>query len=490
MATKTFHPVNNDKAGDAINWTPSGAPAPGDTLILPSGPIYLGSEGGDLAGDTLMLGVTNATSSVAIDMRAGATLTTTTVSGCIVNAEINVAAKATLQLGQSNPDTANYTVNIASGGILQAGYNMAINGSIKVNAAPGALFENDGISNNAGMMAVINADVIGVGSFTDGIAYSHLGFLEFGRSVAATETVNLRGDQERGNVTLAIDSPKDFHAAITLYDGTIDLKGITADSYNYDGTTLSLVRSGAVVNTLRLQNTTTNGQPDAPIEPLYVSQNGSDVQIFAGAGVPPSNLLPLFQPPQTPTVTNNFLITDTSTGTASAAVGEVYTGPVAGLQHQFINLSPDNLAIAAVAPNSFIHSGAGTDSIDVSRAGGNNVLDGSTGSNFLVGGTGNDTFFVDNRAAAADIWSTVVNFHSGGAVTIFGVTPTGFSFDWEDNQGAVGSTGLTLHATASGKPTASMTLAGYTSADLSNGRLGFSFGNDVAGNPYLYVHGT
>jgi hypothetical protein len=39
---------------------------------------------------------------------------------------------------------------------------------------------------------------------------------------------------------------------------------------------------------------------------------------------------------------------------------------------------------------------------------GNNVLDGSTGSNFLVGGSGHDTFFIDDRAATSDIWSTWV----------------------------------------------------------------------------------
>jgi hypothetical protein len=58
-----------------------------------------------------------------------------------------------------------------------------------------------------------------------------------------------------------------------------------------------------------------------------------------------------------------------------------------------------------------------------------------------------------------------------------------------DGQGAAGFTGLTLHATAAGKPTASLTLAGFTSSDLSNGRLSVSFGTDPAsGSAYLYVH--
>jgi serralysin len=63
-------------------------------------------------------------------------------------------------------------------------------------------------------------------------------------------------------------------------------------------------------------------------------------------------------------------------------------------------------------------------------------LDGGTGSNFLTGGSGTDTFFVDNRGVSADTWSTIVNFHNGDATTIWGVTSSGFSFDFEDNQGA------------------------------------------------------
>ena len=139
-------------------------------------------------------------------------------------------------------------------------------------------------------------------------------------------------------------------------------------------------------------------------------------------------------PPQS----NNFAVQDVSNAATFTTAGDTYTGPVEGLDHQYINLSPDNLNITALVPNSFIHSGAGEDAIDVSHVNGNNVLDGSTGSNFLVGGTGTDVFFVDDRVAAADIWSTVANFHSGDAVTLYGITQNGFSLNWSDNQGAAG----------------------------------------------------
>jgi hypothetical protein len=188
-----------------------------------------------------------------------------------------------------------------------------------------------------------------------------------------------------------------------------------------------------------------------------------------------------------------FAIFDVTTGVQSLSEGTPYSGPVAGLVDQFIYTEADNLNVAAGVPNTFIHTGSGEDAIDVSHVSGTNVLDGGTNSNFLVGGTGPssfDTFFVDDRSPSADIWSTVANFHTGDAATIFGITPDGFNTAWVDGQGATGYTGLTLHVTAPGVPTASLTLSGYTTADLTNGRLTTSYGTENDGTPYLYVHGN
>ncbi len=180
---------------------------------------------------------------------------------------------------------------------------------------------------------------------------------------------------------------------------------------------------------------------------------------------------------------------DTSTQRAVPVIANHYTGPVANVQAEYINITSDNLNVTASTPNWFIHSGSGMDAIAVSS--GTNVLDGGTGSNFLVGGSGTDTFFVDDRGAHSDIWSTVVGFHQGDAATIWGVTPQDFAFAWLNDQGAFGYTGLTLHATAPTMPTASLTLSGYTQADLTNGRLTVQFGTDAAsGSAYMYIHGN
>ena len=196
-----------------------------------------------------------------------------------------------------------------------------------------------------------------------------------------------------------------------------------------------------------------------------------------------------------PPATNNFAITDTSSNQSYAANGTFYKGPVPGLQDQIIMATADNINVAAQTPNVFIHTGAGEDAISVNTVNGNNVLDGGTGSNFLVGGSGDDTFYVDDRNPTTDIWSTIVNFHSGDNATIWGLTPADFKIATLDGQGAVGSTGLTWQVTAAGKPNANLTLAGFTSADLANGKLAVSFGTSpdtpgLPGSPYMLIQAT
>lgn len=181
-------------------------------------------------------------------------------------------------------------------------------------------------------------------------------------------------------------------------------------------------------------------------------------------------------------------VADTTTGRPLAAQGQPYTGPVGGLQQQYINITPDSLNITAATPNWFIHGGGGEDAIAVSN--GNNVLDGGTGSNFLTGGSGTDTFFVDERGTTATTWSTVVNFHAADAVTLWGVSQNEFLLGWRDGAGAAGATGLTLTAQAAGKPDILLTLPGFTQSDLT-GRLVVSFGTDAgSGSAYMNIRAT
>ncbi len=193
----------------------------------------------------------------------------------------------------------------------------------------------------------------------------------------------------------------------------------------------------------------------------------------------------------------SFTVTNQTTGQQVFVSGETYSGPVQGIDQQFILITPDNLNITAAVPNVFIRAGGGMNALDVSRANGNNVLDASIGSSFMTGGTGRDTFFLDDRNLASDTYSTVVNFHAGDNITIFGVNPADFRLTTQDNQGAVGAKGLAYTFSAPGKPNASVVIAGFSSADLANGRLTASYGSNPAtpgvtgsGGSYFNIHGN
>ena len=174
--------------------------------------------------------------------------------------------------------------------------------------------------------------------------------------------------------------------------------------------------------------------------------------------------------------------------TTRQALPDTLSAPFAGtlpaIAEQYITVTPDSLNIVAASPNYFIHTGAGNDAVRL--LGGTNVVDAGAGSNFLTGGTGRDTFFLDARGALSDVWDTVSGFHSGDAATVLGIGPGTASLSWADGQGAAGSTGLTLHASAPGGRMASLTLAGLTTADLAAGRVAATYGS-TGGVSYLAV---
>jgi len=183
----------------------------------------------------------------------------------------------------------------------------------------------------------------------------------------------------------------------------------------------------------------------------------------------------------------DIAVFDTTRNVSFLPITDQYTGPVAGLQQEYIYPGDDSMNIIVTSDDWFLKGGPLDDAIQAH--GGYNVLDGSTGSNFLTGGSGTNTFFVDNRGPPADIWSTVNGFHQGDDATVFGMVPApdNSNFQWVDDQGAVGFTGLTLHVFTPNAPTASLTLPGYSKSDLDSGRLSVGFGSEPDGTPFMHI---
>lgn len=230
--------------------------------------------------------------------------------------------------------------------------------------------------------------------------------------------------------------------------------------------------------------------------------SGTNGSVNTGQLAVVSQLLTYSTPPDPPTSSpirgapDEFVVVSEPSGSGGWLNGTAYTGPVAGLTQELIYAGTQaNLDITAYAPNSFIVGSSGTDAIDVSQADGNNVLEGGVGSNFLTGGTGDDTFFVDDRDPSGAIWSTIAGFHSGDSIALWGITAQDFVLQWADGQGAAGYTGLTLSAVSPGQPSIDVTLTGFTTADLSNGRLSISFGTtpnepNLPGSSFMLIHGN
>ena len=398
------------------------------------------------------------------DLGAGQNVTFTvatseavTVTGGTPTLALSDGGTASYNAAASTPTALAFSYTIAAGqnaaDLSVAG--LALNGATIADAAGNAADLSGAVVNPPGILQI------------DGIA----------PTVTAVAVSPNPGDINAGQqITFTIGSSKPVSVTGTP---TLDLNNGGIASYDVAGSS----PSSLVFDYTLPSGSPVPGKDAGDLSITGASLNGGTITDSVG------NPLAISAAVGDPPAVNDFAVLNTNTNDGFDTAGDAYTGPVQGLQHQYINISTSNLNITALVPNSFIHSGSGEDAINVSRLGGTNVLDGSTGSNFLVGGSGNDTFFVDDRGATAATWSTVSNFHTNDAITLYGITPADFSFTWADNQGAAGYTGLTLHAVPSSGPTVMVTLAGFATPDLSNGRLSISFGTDQASQSnYMYIH--
>ena len=262
----------------------------------------------------------------------------------------------------------------------------------------------------------------------------------------------------------------------TLWDGTTTGAGSSGGpvwAYGADGTpdVVGLVSgaSGAVQYDMRIT-------PDKAAQiAAWVAQDDAGLGVTRAA--PPAAKLAIFD--------------NTTQRAVADALSQPFVQPIAGvlsrIVEQYVSVSPDSLSITAHSPNYFIHTGSGNDAVQLLA--GTNIVDAGAGSNFVVGGEGQDTIILDTRGAVSDIWDTVSRFGSGDAAALLGLDPATARLSWADGQGAPGVTGLTLHATAPGGARASLTLAGYTTADLAAGRVTTFFGHD-SNATFLWVAAT
>ncbi|WP_428487448.1 hypothetical protein [Rhodopila sp.] len=388
----------------------------------------------------------------------------------------DIGARGTVDvLGGRAYATAN-TLTVAAGGLLNlqaSAFNAAaldINGGlVQGSGTIGNGVVNTGIlAAEGGALDIVGA-VTGIGAMVFDFDHkagtlSATGSVLEVHAVAAGQTVFMNGDD-----ILKIDTPSTFAGAISANVGDqILLGGVSATSAVLTNGTLTLSNGTQVVDALRLSGS-------------YAGDSFKVTPVAAGTTLTVTGPAP------------NFKIEDATTDSIITSTGSAYAGGPSGPQYEYANITPDSLYITSAVPSSFIQTGGGNDTIDVSKANGNNVLDAGTGSNTLIGGTGIDSFYVNDVAPAASISDLVENFHSGDYATIFGVYPGGFSVQAQTVLGAGNVSELQYSVSTASQPTATLTLAGHSFADITSGRITATFGTTTGtptGTPILNIHAT
>ena len=175
------------------------------------------------------------------------------------------------------------------------------------------------------------------------------------------------------------------------------------------------------------------------------------------------------------TTADQGLVLVNRNGSDSYELPDLYTGPVAGLQNQFLGSGQKEIVLGTDKADA-INALGGDDAVD--GGAGNDVIDGGLGSNFLTGGAGLDQFFLDGRGAATgNTWSTITDWQAGETLTIFGYKPGISALLRLASDGTAGFKGATLHADLDGNGLidTSITWAGITQAQLPAVQFGADY---------------
>jgi hypothetical protein len=251
MTTRTWiggHGGN--QISNALNWSPNGAPQPGDVLTATHGTINISGrqlpsgDELDVSGSTTV----NVRGGLEDSIRVGAGNTTINLTNSVAQTiytaneasgplagSVTINASGINQADISPPSrdfngaTTIHNSGVLIGGLHPFGGNLTLDGGTFVNTGSGA--------GSDGSDVVVNADVIGNGIWGLGTFHSPFGRLEFMQSVGAQQTVDLEGTSSGLGVTdLVLDQVSTFKATIDFNENSIiDLPGLVADAWSYPG---------------------------------------------------------------------------------------------------------------------------------------------------------------------------------------------------------------------------------------------------------------
>jgi hypothetical protein len=358
---------------------------------------------------------------------AGSTITAagqTTISGGVAVIGSPVAADPTLISSQSGQLLLNLTVDV-TGAVLMTGAGAGsladtVTGLNTINIAPGGDLVFQGLATTAGPIHIASGTLdlsSGAGGVLPGVATF---------------------DDADGKLIL-----KNFAAAVIQgfrAGDTIDITDFAATGTLAAGSD-GFTRIGSVSLEFIGQNTS---------DALYTAASDGNGGTLVTTNAEPAAAV---------------AFSDQTTGAAGDHELTAASGGPSYLQWQYVDDSADTVAISASVANVFIKGDGGTKAIAV--ASGQNVLDGGTGSAFLTGGSGTDTFFLD-PGSTQSTWDTLTNFHAGDSVTIWNWVPGVSTETVSAQSGAAGFQGATLGiANGQGGPVSNITFAGLSAARVA-----------------------
>ncbi len=476
MAVKTWDGTTNS-FDSATDWSPAGVPQPGDSAVINAGTVT--ARGGLLQGLNIEAnGLNGASGSIG--------LTDTTIA---TDTQISFMGIGGILAGQVNNQgiiTAMGAVNLAfatgptgdAGVVRNTGTINLVGGPANldpIGRLPFGSIENDSVISVWNQSA--QAQTVNLTALTSGTGTVQL--FEQTQVVASpisgSQTFRFIAGAGRGS-SLGLNQVANFQGRIAGFAApdSISLTTQPFTSYAYAST-------GGASGVLTLSNGGT-ALASIAFDGIYQTSDFKLTTTTTGS-VSSTVITTTVAPP-----VQDIELLDSVVGLSSLDASSAYSGPVIGLERQYIWAGNDSAGIAALSKNVFLKGGAGNDALQA--AGGSNVLDGGGGSNFLTGATGadggKDTFFVDGRTGVT--WGSIVNFHRGDAMTLFGFQAGQSAFSWTASDGAASFKGATIHAELGGAGTgtnASVTFAGVSLADAQS-RFTISTGT-TGGAGYLYV---
>ncbi|WP_428538579.1 hypothetical protein [Rhodopila sp.] len=277
MVARTWIGGGTNSATDPANWSPAGAPVPGDSLTMSNGTMNIDLTDLDPPGQFLVNGT------AAINMVA-ATVCPINTGNNGNNLTINMRGPVSTSINQGGGSVTLDLAGAWSGTINQSALpgsgTLTVNGGVLVHSG-NSVIGPDGSS------ARINSVVLGTGSFTITNFHGGTGILEFSKAVGPGQTVTVSNGFD-GQAVLIINDPSAFFGTVLLQGNPADKTEVSvihlnnlvgADSYSFAGDILSLWDAGRVIDTLSLTSATAFS---------IVKPNPTSVAIYVGAGTPPA----------------------------------------------------------------------------------------------------------------------------------------------------------------------------------------------------------